>query len=327
MTAPTTSPEAQAFLAAVEQELIDLPTDDRRELLDDLALHLIERDGDADSAPLGSPQEYARELRDAAGLPARAAAGRRHRLRAAVARLFDARAVAEVRAFMPQLRPAWWVLRGYLVVAVVALQDVNGTRDFPVPAFWGSHVLGVAAVLAAATASVALGRRRLPRSAAALVVAANLALVVVAGNLVADARWRLVRVEVRTLGSSSPFTDSPLISEHGPVTNLFPYDASGKPLDGVLLYDQDGRPLLVGTQKWWSDHCKRLVAFPTGPDGLPVRHSFPQRYVLDPSGTTLSGVTPVAAGQCKTAATARPTIAPTAASKKPVATPAAAGSR
>lgn len=189
MTAPTTSPEAQAFLAAVEQELIDLRADDRRELFDDLTLHLVERDGDADSAPLGSPQEYARELRDAAGLPARAAVGRR-RLGAAVDRIVDARAVAEVRAFLPLLRPAWWVLRGYLVVAIVALQDVNGTRDFPVPAFWGSHVLGVAAVLAAGTASVALGRGRLPRSAVARVVAANLVLLVAAGNLLSDARWR-----------------------------------------------------------------------------------------------------------------------------------------
>ncbi|HUR14587.1 MAG TPA: hypothetical protein VM097_08860 [Mycobacteriales bacterium] len=314
MTAPTTSPEAQAFLAAVEQELIDLPADDRRELLDDLALHLVERDGDASSAPLGSPQEYARELRDAAGLPARAAVGRR-RFRAAVDRLVAARAVAEVRGFMPLLRPAWWVLRGYLVVAVVALQDVNGTRDFPVPALWGSHVLGVGGVLAAATASVVLGRCRLPRSAAALVVAANLTLLVIAGNLMSDARWRLVRVEVRDVASSSPFTDSPLVSEHGPVTNVFPYDASGRPLDGVLLYDQDGRPLLVGTQKWWSDYCRRLVAFPTGADGLPVRHSFPQRYVLDPSGTTLSGVVPVSAGQCTTTATARPTVVLPGASK------------
>jgi hypothetical protein len=315
MTAPTTSPEAQAFLAAVEQELVDLPADDRRELLDDLALHLAERDGDADSAPLGSPQEYARELRDAAGLPARAAVSRRRRLSAAVDRFVGARAVAEVRAFMPLLRPAWWVLRGYLVVAILALQDVNGTRDFPLPAIWGSHALGVAAVLAAATASVALGRCRLPRSAAALVVAANLVLLVVAGNLLADARSRLFRVEVREVASSSPFTDSPLVSEHGPVTNVFPYDGSGKPLDGVLLYDQDGRPLLVGSQQWWSDRCKRLVAFPSGRDGLPVRHSFPQRYVLDPSGRTLSGVIPVTAGQCKTTVTARPTVAPPGASK------------
>ncbi|HWG94036.1 MAG TPA: hypothetical protein VNU66_07435 [Mycobacteriales bacterium] len=73
MTAPTTSPAAQRYLAEVAGELADLPVEERADLLEDLALHLAALDAEGDVRPvgvrLGTPAAYAAELRAAAGLP------------------------------------------------------------------------------------------------------------------------------------------------------------------------------------------------------------------------------------------------------------------
>jgi hypothetical protein len=74
----------------------------------------------------------------------------------------------------------------------------------------------------------------------------------------------------------------PLMSRYGPVTDVLPYSADGTPLEGVLLFDQDGRPLQVGFQIWWEDGCPRVLDHPLAEDGVPVSFSFPQSYVLDP---------------------------------------------
>ena len=97
---------------------------------------------------------------------------------------------------------------------------------------------------------------------------------------------------------TTPVEVSSLQSEHGEVTNLFPYSADGKPLTGVLLYDQDGRPLKASVQQWWADGCARVLAQPKAADGVPVPQSYPQQYVLDPQGLTIDGV-PVGPGQCQ----------------------------
>jgi hypothetical protein len=93
----------------------------------------------------------------------------------------------------------------------------------------------------------------------------------------------------------------PLMSRFGPVTDVLPYSADGTPLEGVLLFDQDGRPLRVGFQEWWADNCARVLDQPLAADGVPVPYSFPQSYVLDPvldpQAMDLDGL-PVPATQC-----------------------------
>ena len=307
MTAPATTSAAQDYLAVVERELADLPSDDRSELLDDLAMHLAALEEEGDDRPLvarlGSPTDYASELRAAAGLPERrgaSATSRRAQVLQLVGRLRDSRAARELTAFAPELRPAWWVLRGYLVVLVPRLRHIDRTRDFPVPTLLGSHLVGGAAVALAIVMSVMLGRRRLPRLATVAVLGLDLVVLLGAVNLVHDAQWRSDRSQVVYVASSAgnPFVDSPLITEaHGPVTNILPFTADGKPLSGVLLFDQDGRPLQTGQQHWFADGCRRVLTPPRAADGTPVPFSYPKQYALDPEGKTLSG-DQVAAGQC-----------------------------
>jgi hypothetical protein len=65
--------------------------------------------------------------------------------------------------FLPELRPAWWVVRGYLAVqaAAVALTPLfaGGGLRFPLPELFGSRVLGLLATAAAVDGSVRLGRQ------------------------------------------------------------------------------------------------------------------------------------------------------------------------
>jgi hypothetical protein len=310
------SRQVRDYLAAVEHELADLSAEDRSALIEDLALHLDALAAEADDRPLvvrlGPAAAYAADLRAAAGLPPRGstrgptAPGLRSRVDAVLASAAYRRAepvLRGVRRLLVDLRPAWWVLRGYLVVLVPCLLTRNYGEDFPVPAPLHSHLLGVLLVLAAVTASVILGRRTLPKALGVIVAAAGVLLVlvsVVAATAVRDdVRNRLF---ADASAPAPPTADEryPLMSRYGPVTDVFPYAADGTPLEGVLLYDQDGRPLHVGFQEWWADECARVLEQPLAADGVPVPNSFPQSYVLDPAGVDLSRSVPRPAGSCFT---------------------------
>lgn len=319
MIAATMTAEAAAYLAAVERELADLPAEERAELLEDLGLHLQALQEESDDRPLdarlGSSVAYAVELRTAAGLPPRSAAkGQRMGW---LTDAFDAvsqhRALTEVRAFLPELRPAWWVLRGYLIVLVPCVLNGGGRaflryvdgpfnlgrarEDFPVPSPFDSNWLGLLMVMVAVVVSVRIGRKQPRGAAGAAVVLLNTGLVLATLALAATANDAILHRSY-TVTVTVPAAVSSLASPHGPVTNVFAYSADGKPLTGVLLYDQDGRPLKASLQEWWADRCARVLAQPKAVDGVPVPQIYPQTYVLDPRGVSLNG-TPVTAGQCR----------------------------
>ncbi|MFP3914594.1 MAG: HAAS signaling domain-containing protein, partial [Actinomycetota bacterium] len=59
---------AQAvFLDQVREELADIPSDEREEVIGDLEAHLAEILDDEIEAELGAPADFARELRISAG--------------------------------------------------------------------------------------------------------------------------------------------------------------------------------------------------------------------------------------------------------------------
>jgi hypothetical protein len=315
--------QAQDYLAAVELELADLPVDDRSALLEDLSLHLEAMAAEDDDRPLavrlGQPSSYAAELRAAAGLPARGASpgsgglDLRARLDAVLASAAYRRAAPALRGtgrLLAELRPAWWVLRGYLVVLVPCMLGRDYAEDFPVPAPMGSHLLGLLLVAAAVAGSVVLGRRALPKALRVVVVAAGVLLVLAGATVVNEVRNDLRADLYADAWASTPQVPDetyPLLSRYGPVTDVFPYAADGTPLDGVLLYDQDGRPLHVGFQQWWADQCARVLDQPKAADGVPVPNSYPQSYVLDPAGVDLSRSIPRPPSSCETEV-ARPAV-------------------
>lgn len=251
MSVTLTENDVTRYVDAVREALSDLPAAQRDELLDDLTQHLQEVAAEADaplSVRLGPPAAYAEELRASIGLTAdspRPRGGVLHRLearldrgRAALLEHPTSRAVVD---FLPELRPGWWVLRGYLLVAVPSvLFDYTGRWTFPWPTVSGSRPVGLLATLAAIVASVALGRRTVRDPGwRRLVVVVNTLLVLAA--LVAFGSGR---VGPESSGYPSAASPGYLVQPDGtPITNIFPYGADGKPLTGVRLFDQDGRPI------------------------------------------------------------------------------------
>lgn len=239
------------YVDAVREALSDLPPAQRDELLEDLSQHLDEVAAETDgplSIRLGAPTAYAEELRASIGLAAepRPEGRRMHDLAARLTGIRETAAAhptsRAVLDFLPELRPGWWVLRGYLFVAVPSvLFDYAGPGSFPWPTFSGSRTLGVLATGAAIVASVALGRRtvRGPRWRR-LVVVGNSLLALVA--LVALGSGRAVPEP--SSSSGVPNWPGYLTGQDGsPITSIFAYGADGRPLTGVRLYDQNGRPI------------------------------------------------------------------------------------
>jgi hypothetical protein len=283
MTAPEQAEpdvEVRAYARQVRAALADVPADRLTELLDDLEDHLVEvaaEGGEPLAVRLGPPAEYAAELRRAAGLaepvePVVAAdASWRTGVSAGLDRLTGSPQYAAVRDFLPELRPAWWVLRAW--APLVALDAVLfGRTSFPVPSL-GFPLLGLLVTGAAITWSVRLGlraRREPERGDARVAVVVNglLALLtLVALVAVADQPEPALAYSYPDPGSTTLTHD-----DGEPITNIHPYSASGEPLSGVLLYDQDGRPIdNVAEYTFDGEEVQRLEADPPAP-----ANAFPQ---------------------------------------------------
>jgi hypothetical protein len=302
--------EVARYATAVRAAFADLPGPDRELLLEDLEDHLQEVAAEAGPLEerLGRPEAYAAELRASAGLPAVVpgaggeagpwlrrtwGAQQLERLWAAVSTHPASRSTLD---FLPELRPAWWVVRGYLAVQAVAvalapLAGGNGL-SFPVPRLFGSVVLGLLATAAAVAGSVRLGRAG-PGEARwpALTGIGNAALALFAVFLVLE------------LGSSEANDDhgpAYVVTSAGPVaglrsggreiSNIFPFDADGKPLRDVSLIDQDGRPVVA--THFDDEYLEREV--PLDRHGNEVRNRYPQvQHQIDPAtGARRPGPTP-----------------------------------
>jgi hypothetical protein len=235
-------PEVTAYLRDVRAALADLPPDDRDELLEGLEADLTElhaEEGGALTDRLGSPEAYAAELRSAAGLPAPGApsrAPRRERLRAVLARIETWPGVAAVRDFLPELRPGWWVLRGYIVAWLLSRIGAD-TNAGPLPYVEESAVLGLLLLIGCTVGSVWIGRNwHRPRAA---VIALNVAVAFL--GLVGAFTFTFVSAS----GAVADGTCCGLNGPNGVVTDIHPYDSQGRPLTDVQLYDQWGNPLEV----------------------------------------------------------------------------------
>jgi hypothetical protein len=262
MSATTASTEVHDYVTAVSRELADLPIDERDDLLEDLDSHLHEVLAEGEGTleqRLGPPEQYAAELRASAGLTASdlsTVGSVLHRSVNAVAasriwrRIADHPSTRATLEFLPQLRPAWWIVRAGIAAGIIAglyhQRGLNGgsigdlyrnsglwPRGFPHP------YIGVVLLVLAIPISIQLGRRSLRGSARWLVIAGNaLAIVLLCPALAA-------------LGSQTYIVDSGvsvpadgLFDNGSQVTNIYPYDAQGRPLDHVRLFDQNGQPLL-----------------------------------------------------------------------------------
>lgn len=275
----STVTEIGTYVERVRDALADLPPDDREELLADLHDHLLEvagEDGDASlEALLGQPESYAAELRSSAGLPPVGAPDRGSRSGAGWRQLAAHPAARSTMDFLVELRPGWWVARG-LLVGVLA-----GAAAGSVPA-------GVLVALLAVPASVWVGRH----SRRWLTIAASAAVALVA----------LLAVSVAG-ATTNPPQDYPPVYDSGlrGVTNIHPYSSDGKPLRDVLLYDQDGRPVVLPGDAVTPEGDQVTSVPRYGTDGRVIGNVYPREqtrqdstYLLTDDGPTARRVTPPA---------------------------------
>jgi hypothetical protein len=260
----TGAEEIARYLEGVRAALADLPPIDRDELLDDLPDHLAEVAAESEqplAERLGPPERYAAELRAAAGLAPRSGAmpaslARTVRRLGGYVSTMDVRlgplvGQPRLRDFLVLLRPAWWVLRGYLVAMVL-----TGWFDQPslVPRVLGSRLPGLIIVLAFVLASIWLGRRSgglstVPRR-----------LVAVAGGLVV-VLGMVALSDIDAWARQDHMTPSYQFDPYDSVTDVFPYGPDGKPLTGVTLYDQNGDPIHLGVPRCRLTKAEGLLAF------------------------------------------------------------------
>jgi hypothetical protein len=278
--------DVAAYAASVRTALSDLPTGQAEVLLEDLEDHLREIAAEAGgplAERLGPPEQYAQELRAAYG--ATHASARRQGpalrdLRRAVASVTESAWYREFRAFLPELRPAWWVLRAYLVVLVLTAAFSPGYNLRPIPnPFSKRGLLEIVVAAIAIVLSVRLGRRNRPLAGGGRVLAigANVAIALLALPVLVS----MGTFPSGMIGYAGQPAEQPLVTPSGLVTNIYVYSKDGKPLIDVLLYDQDGNPLTLGV----TGDVK--TGYPIGADGQPITNAYPlqQRHLNgDPVG-------------------------------------------
>lgn len=315
-TTPVDTTAADAYLVEVRRHLGGLDEGERDDLLDDLVAHVHEvsaHDSRRLDEALGEPARFAAELLASAGLADRPRGLRsivarassraelaRGRGRAAVARVSPTADkvrrhpwAAAVIDFLPELRPAWWLARGWLFVVGFWLIGADSWGHYALPEILGSTLLGVIAGAGCAVASVHLARSRpnwrWHRVIDVLAVVAAVALLMRGDDL----------ARADTLYSAEPaFTDGGPQVRHADgtaISNIHAYDAAGDPIESVRLFDQDGRPIEVldTTGPYAMPGGRNEVL---GTDGLPVRNVYPIDqlvYEWDPaSGTEIPRAVP-----------------------------------
>jgi hypothetical protein len=267
--------EIAGYVAQVRMALGGLPGSTRDELLDDLPEHLAEVLAEGHGTlveRLGAPAAYAAELLAAAG-PADVPPKRRDQLaelrekaggwlRSADTRVGPVLGYARASEFLALLRPAWWVLRGYLLAMVIAhLLDGGGSPIGLLPRVGGNDLTALVLLAAGVVGSIWLGRRGAPTRSwpryAYFSGTAVLILLALAGFAEADHDAR-----------STPYMDATYSGGSGyeSVRDVFVYDGQGHPVEDAQLYDQDGAPLQLG-----SHYC-------TDPDSGDSRTSWRRGY-------------------------------------------------
>lgn len=298
-TAIGTMPQLQDvhdYVTAVRSWLADLPSDEVEELTAGMEADLAERaaeTGERLGILLGEPEAYAAELRSAAGLPPRVVPSTVAPPRdpglievAVSAARSQADGILARWPWLLELRPTWWLARGAVLGWLVDV--VLGTgRTVMLP------LVGAALSL---WLGLALRRREPLRPVMRVGLGA-------ANVLAAMALLPMMSTYTSTYvsGYDDGYEMEQGFSSYGlyvtangeTVANLYAYDAAGNRLDGVRLFDQAGRRVLIDTSLLFNDPAVDVPIRPE--DGMPdvAADVLPLRWSgHDPWGDTGAAWTP-----------------------------------
>jgi len=276
-TSDTATLDAERYLKEVAPHLAALPAEERTDLLEDLAQHLREiaaEPGPPLNERLGPPEVYAAELLASAGVitEGRASPPLLSRASTVIEAVRASWVGKEAARTWPFLRPTWWVLRAWLAVSLLSAGE-----GFPVPMLGGYPLLGFVAVLAAVPLSVRLGQQSLPRSGRLAVLAGNVVLVIYALSLTGLGSSDVGYIDSSGFGVTRPDPGCLATASGEHITNLYAYDADGRLLDPVLLYNQNGQPIDNLCPEFDERGRPLTTDYRQDVNGAPVINAFPRR--------------------------------------------------
>ncbi|MEW2441997.1 HAAS signaling domain-containing protein [Micromonospora marina] len=314
-----TGQEITDYVDRVRAALADLPPRVRDELTEDLPEHLAEVAAEGEGAlvdRLGTPEAYAAELRAAAGAGEGRRPARFHRLAGAreqaatQIRLLDRQlgpvlGHATVSDFLRPLRPAWWLLRGWLAALLISVL-VDGDRPGLLPRPNDNASAGLLLLIGAVVASLWLGRR----SAGITGWRRQLHQIVTAALLLFSFA---VLAQVDERASSDHYSGYEQTSEdrrYDRIEDVFVYDQQGRLIRDARLFDQNGVPIRLG----WPSCMDGSGAVPEMRNTYP---HCPERAPFGPPVTAPPAPTPT---DSPTPAASTPTAPTTSASPEPAST-------
>ncbi len=328
------------YAAQVGAALSDLPEQVRNDLLEDLPAHLAEVAAEVRAAGagatladrLGPPSAYAAELRATLGHtggPSRAAAlagrvvGRvQQRWRRVDRRLGPVIGYERLGDFLALLRPAWWVVRGWLAAMLVAQLWRDNDGLGLLPRLEGSTLLGLFLVAGAVIGSIWLGRRTLARpparrSARLALGGATAVLAVFGVVLWADADDRTSRSwwDGQPVGGYA-------VNPYDQVSDVFVLGSDGKVIPGARIVDQAGNPILIGwcaqsNHNAFDANWEWRIVYPACPDVTPPQLPWAPASPAPlpwggPSPSASPSVDSATASPSAAAASATPSVKPSA---------------
>lgn len=240
----TVSTEVRDYVAGVRTALADLPAEDVEEFTTGMEADLAERLAEPGEGTLrdrlGEPDAYAAELRSAAGLPPRAVEVATKK--PVAQRLSDrwerySTGVLKEMPWVSDLRPLWWAARGF-TLAAAPMWIAGGPT-----VFYGLIGAIVSVVLGLLVRQRVLTGTWIPPVRVIGNVAAVVLLPIAFVALVDRAPISNDTYYADPQASYGP--GSGLTNDSEQVANVYAYDESGRRIDKIRLFDQNGRPLKV----------------------------------------------------------------------------------
>ncbi|GAA3398814.1 hypothetical protein GCM10020369_83230 [Cryptosporangium minutisporangium] len=231
---------------------------------------------------LGRPEAYAAELRISAGLGPAPDTAVPKKVRTLIdrarTRLDGMPAYRRFRAFLPELRPGWWVLRGYFA-AVVLTAMLWGNFRGPLPDGGSETVVFLLFAAAAAYGSVWLGRRSdgFGRWGRRAVLAGGLFVGFVGLGIVMSTSGPNYGGQADYYYSGGPLESA---------TDLRVYGPDGQLIRDAQVFDQHGNPILLPSS------CEYVPR--TRADGGVAENVYPRSLNQPPSVYCEDGSAPVA---------------------------------